>query len=397
MSSFTRLTIFVFVALASVSRGAPMMPAIPTPNTGAVAGLPLPLPRALPLLADAKLPIIGDVHATGDLVKTPRALPILADSKLPIVGDLHATGDLVKTPRGLPLLTDAKVPIVGDLHATGDLLKAPRGLPLLADTKLPIVGDLHATGDLLKTPRRLPLLADTKVPVVGDLHATGDLLKAPRSLPLLADAKVPIVGDLHATGDLVKTPLLARSCGPCEAQSIVNDAMGQLTPVLQQITSVTSGGKLDINALKPLVGHLGAIFGQATDKISTLAQGSGSGPVSVDDVTNAVGPLANSPMISHFQSVLTSFGGLINLCGNDKTDLSAVTAMLSNPTANLGDLLHSVTNAFGGDFTSSIIPQITNNFGAVQQIGGQALQSFDFLNANGLLGKVNGIVSGLSL
>jgi hypothetical protein len=61
----------------------------------------------------------------------------------------------------------------------------------------------------------------------------------------------------------------------------------------------------------------------------------------------------------------------------------------------LADLLQSTKSLLGGDFTSKLVPMISNTLGLVSQLG--CASNFDFLgiNVNDLAGKIIGGVSGL--
>ncbi|KAL0563763.1 hypothetical protein V5O48_018303 [Marasmius crinis-equi] len=380
MSSFARLTIFVFAAIATVN-AAP----VEAPNYQGLPGKVSPnmVPADKFPFKSRGLPLVGDLPLVGGLTKN---LPIVggAGGELPVVGELPIVGGLLGS-RGLPL--------VGDLPLVGGLTK---DLPIVGSAgvgELPVVGGL--TKDL---PIVGSLLGSRGLPIVGDLPVVGDLTKGLSSVTGFTKG-LPVVGGLvsrhNQPGDAdgPAAPAATGLC-PCEAEGIVKDTMGQLTPLLQQITSITSAAaseaKSDITAqVAPLVHQVTSIIGDAKNKISALAT-QGAGQVSVDELANAVGPMVNS--------VLTSFGGIIHVCGNGGEDLKAVTDMLSGPTATLGGLVHSLTGIFGGDFTSSIIPQITGSLEMVQQLGGEALNSFNFLglNLNGLLGKVTGAISSVA-
>ncbi|KAL0566096.1 hypothetical protein V5O48_015918 [Marasmius crinis-equi] len=326
MSSFARLTIFVFAAVATVSHAAPL------------TGMPSTQPPTLP------------IGSAGDITQSFPIAGSLPARELPVVGNLPVVDGLINDLPVVGSLPIRALPVVGNLPLAGGLTK---DIPLVGGSSdLPLVGSL--TKDL---------------PIVGGLGLDA------RSLPVLADTKLPIVGDVHTDDDLLKARAL-----PLPLQSILNDATTQLTPLLQQITF----SKLDVNTLSPLVSQVGDILNDVTGKVAALSnvEGSGLGPVSVDDLSKTVGPFVTS-VLSTFNTVMET----------SETETESVAHVLSGATTDLAGLLQSLKNVFGADIDKVLVPLL--------QTSGQALQMVNSLGLNSitsdlpLAGKVNEIVSGL--
>ncbi|KAJ8085625.1 hypothetical protein PM082_004443 [Marasmius tenuissimus] len=423
-----RFTILVLAAI-SLANAAPIIPG----------------EQALPAMTNPlgpNIPVTGNSDPLGlsEVLQEPRALPVVGDllgglggekgGKLPLVGDLTKSLPIVgglgtrdsQHSHALPIVGDllgglggeggeAKLPLVGDLTKSLPIVgglgvrdsQHSRALPIVGDLlgglggegggKLPLVGDLTKSLPIVSGLGVRDLQQSRALPVVGNLLGSLGGGDAGGKLPLVGDLakSVPVVSNLGARhgqpGDEDGPPAdnsKSDACGPCNAKNIASDALAQLTPLLHQITSMTSGGNMDIGTLTPLVTQVDGILGSATGKISGLVNAQGSGSVSVGDVANVVSPLVNA--------VLTSFGGVLKAGGNG--DVKAITDLLSGPAGKLGGFLNSFTTVLGGDFTSSILPQITGNLGFISQLGGNASGSFNFLglNLNSLLGKITGSV-----
>ncbi|KAL0059960.1 hypothetical protein AAF712_013256 [Marasmius tenuissimus] len=356
-----RFTILVLAAI-SLANAAPIIPG----------------EQALPAMTNPlglNIPVTGNSDPLGlsKVLQEPRALPVVGDllgglggekgGKLPLVGDLTKSLPIVGGLGTRDSQHSHALPIVGDLLGGLGGEGGEAKLPLVGDlTKsLPIVGGLGVRDS--QHSRALPIVGEggeESFPSPGGGEAGG-------KLPLVGDLakSVPVVSNLgtrHGQPGDEDGPSADNSksdaCGPCNAKNIASDALAQLTPLLHQI-------------MRP-------------GKSAALVNAQGSGSVSVGDVANVVSPLVNA--------VLTSFGGVLKAGGNG--DVKAITDLLSGPTGKLGGFLNSFTTVLGGDFTSSILPQITGNLGFISQLGGNASGSFNFLglNLNSLLGKITGSV-----
>ncbi|KAL0564794.1 hypothetical protein V5O48_017247 [Marasmius crinis-equi] len=236
-------------------------------------------------------------------------------------------------------------------------------------------GDLPIIGGLAR--RDLPALDETELPEaeMGDLNTDDD------TPALTLDEDLPL--DDGADADTAKLPV-ARGLTDESCARIVNDAESQLTPLLQQITSVTSGDKLDIDTLSPLVSQVGDILNDVTGKVAALSNVGETGRVSANDLSTTVAPFVNS-ILSTFNTIMET--------SSTETETVTATHILSGATTDLAGLLQSLKTVFGSDIDTVLVPLL--------QTSGQALQMVNSLGLNSitsdlpLAGKVNEVVSGL--
>ncbi|KAK7037566.1 Structural maintenance of chromosomes protein 6 [Paramarasmius palmivorus] len=344
MPSFTALTIYILAAITTATNAAPVQ--LPGTSPIGMNGLPL----------------------TGGTDGLPMAEAVGSFDKV--------ARDFAGVPESLRKFDSiAPQPIARQLGAVENLLPVGDVLGKLA----PVTDVLGKVVPLTSVVDKVaPQLAARQLDAIEKLVPVGDVLGKLAPVTDVLGKVAPVAGILGARTD-------SDSCSPCMAKSIISDAMSQIQPVLQKLESLQTTD-ITTQTLGPILDEVKNIVSGATDKVKALAGGmNASGDVSVGDVASEIAPLVNM--------VLGSLGNVLKLTNTG--NLMSVIGLLSGAASPLAGLLQSTKSLLGDDFTSKLVPMISNTLGLVSQLG--CASNFDFLgiNVHDLAGKIIGGVSGL--